>query len=94
MSESSQLRYLTRARTDLMKIIQYGRGEQWPDPVAYVLTLRDRLVVLAMHRDSGRAGRIEGTRERVLSGTPYIVLYRSNGSVIEVLRILHGSQIK
>jgi len=94
MSERNQLRYLARARADLVKIIQYGQGEQWPDPVAYVLTLRERMVVLAMHRDSGRAGRIEGTREWVLAGTPYIVVYRLSGSVIEVLRILHGSQIK
>ena len=93
MSES-RIRYLARARSDLLQIIQYGRGEQWPDSVAYVRTLRERIVVLAMHRDSGRAERIEGPREWVLAGTPYIVVYRLSGSVIEVLRILHGSQIK
>lgn len=93
MSES-RIRYLARARSDLLQIIQYGRGEQWPDPVAYVSTLRERIVVLAAHRDSGRIGRVDGTREWVLSGTPYIAVYRLSGSVIEVLRILHGSQIK
>jgi len=89
----SRLRYLARARSDLVQIIQFGRGEQFPDPVAYVRMLRERIVVIATHRDSGRAGRIDGTREWVLVGTPYIVVYRLSGSVIEVLRILHGAQI-
>ena len=92
MSES-RIRYLARARSDLLQIIQYGRGEQWPDPVAYVRTLRERIVVLAAHRGSGRLGRVDGTREWVLVGTPYIVVYRLSVGVIEVLRILHGKQV-
>jgi toxin ParE1/3/4 len=93
MKESSRLRYLARARSDLLKMIQYGR-ERWPDPVAYVRTLRERIDVLAAHRDSGRAGRVDGTREWVLTGTPYIAVYRLKGGFIEVLRVLHGSQIE
>ena len=61
MSES-RIRYLARARSDLLQIIQYGRDEQWPDPVAYVRALRERIVVLAAHRGSGRLGRVDGTR--------------------------------
>ncbi len=93
MHKNSLPRYLGRARSDLLQIIQYGRGEQWPDPVAYVRVLRDRIAVLAEHRGSGRAGRVEGTREWVLTGTPYIAVYRVAGGVIEVLRVLHGAQI-
>jgi toxin ParE1/3/4 len=93
MKERSRLRYHAHARSDLSKIIQYGR-ERWPDPVAYVRTLRERLDVLGAHRDSGRAGRVDGTREWVLSGTPYIVVYRLTDDFIEVLRVLHGSQIE
>ncbi len=94
MQKVSRLRYLARARSDLLQIIQYGRGEQWPDPVAYARTLRERIAVLATHRDSGRVGRVRGTREWVLAGTPYIAVYRVAGGVIEVLRILHGAQIE
>jgi toxin ParE1/3/4 len=93
MQENSRQRYLARAHSDLIKIIEYGRGEQWPDPVAYVRALRARIVVLAAHRDSGRVGRVDGTREWVLAGTPYITVYRLKVDFIEVLRVLHGSQI-
>jgi toxin ParE1/3/4 len=92
--EHSRLRYSERARSDLMQIIRYGRGEQWPDPVAYVQALRARIAVLAAHRDSGRTGRVAGTREWVLTGTAYIAVYRHKGTAIEVLRILHGAQIE
>ena len=94
MQKNSLPRYLGRARSDLLQIIQYGRGEQWPDPVAYVRALRDRIAVLAEHQGSGRAGRVEGTREWVLAGTPYIVVYRMSSGAIEVLRVLHGAQIE
>jgi toxin ParE1/3/4 len=47
---------------------------------------------LAEHPRIGRPGRIEGTRELVVSCTPYIVAYRVVVSDVIVLRILHGAQ--
>jgi plasmid stabilization system protein ParE len=40
----------------------------------------------------GRPGRIEGTRELVISRTPYIAAYRIAGDNVRVLRVLHGAQ--
>jgi toxin ParE1/3/4 len=40
---------------------------------------------------SGRAGRIPETRELVVSGTPYIVVYLVSDGV-EFIRVLHGAQ--
>ncbi len=42
--------------------------------------------------DSGRLGRRQGTRELVVSKTPFVVAYRVRGSLIEVLRVLHGAR--
>jgi toxin ParE1/3/4 len=42
--------------------------------------------------ETGRPGRRSGTRELVVSRTPYVVPYRLRGEVIEVLRVLHGRQ--
>jgi addiction module RelE/StbE family toxin len=47
---------------------------------------------LAQFPEMGRAGRIEGTRELVISGTPYIAAYRIVGDTVRVLRVLHGAQ--
>ena len=40
----------------------------------------------------GRPGRIEGTRELVISRTPYIAAYRIAGDTVRILRLLHGAQ--
>jgi addiction module RelE/StbE family toxin len=41
---------------------------------------------------SGRPGRISGTRELVVSGTPYIVPYRVRGDVVQLIRVFHTSR--
>lgn len=49
--------------------------------------------MLYEHPRMGRPGRVKGTRELVISGTSFILIYRLRGSLrIEVLRLLHGSQ--
>ena len=40
----------------------------------------------------GRPGRVAGTRELVVAGTPYIVPYRVRAGYVEVLRVFHGSR--
>ena len=40
----------------------------------------------------GRAGRVAGTRELVVPGTPYIVAYRVRGGGLEVIAVLHARQ--
>jgi toxin ParE1/3/4 len=42
--------------------------------------------------DMGRPGRVPGTRELVISGTPFIVPYRLAGNVIQILRVFHGAR--
>lgn len=39
-----------------------------------------------------RPGRVAGTRELVVIGAPYIVIYRIEASAIVVLRVLHAAQ--
>ncbi len=41
---------------------------------------------------SGPPGRQPDTREIVVPGTPYLIVYRLRGKAIEVLRVLHGRQ--
>jgi addiction module RelE/StbE family toxin len=41
----------------------------------------------------GRPGRIEGTRELVITRTPYIAAYLIEGETIRILRVLHGAQL-
>ncbi len=40
--------------------------------------------------ESGRPSRRPGTRELIVSRTPFVIPYRVRGEVIEALRVLHG----
>ncbi len=49
--------------------------------------------MLLQHPKMGRSGRVPGTRELVISSTPFIVVYRLESvKRIEILRLLHSSQ--
>jgi toxin ParE1/3/4 len=41
---------------------------------------------------SGRQGRQPGTRELVVAGTPFIVVYVVDAERVEITRVLHGAQ--
>ena len=47
---------------------------------------------LADHPESGRSGRVPGTRELVVAGLPYIVVYRIRRGRIYIIRVLHTSR--
>ena len=42
--------------------------------------------------DSGRAGRVRGTRELGVSGTPFVIVYRIKENQLEVLTVLHSAR--
>jgi toxin ParE1/3/4 len=41
---------------------------------------------------SGRPGQLEGTRELVVPGFPYVIVYRVDAAAVEILRVFHTSQ--
>jgi toxin ParE1/3/4 len=53
--------------------------------VASVDALRD-------YPNLGRPGRLTGTRELVVSGTPYVVPYRVLGDDVQILAVFHGAR--
>ncbi|CAD5300217.1 putative toxin Y4kP [Bosea sp. 62] len=58
----------------------------------------DERIAFAVRRllrfpESGRPGRIAGTRELVVQRTPYIAVYAVTADKIRVLRVLHGARM-
>lgn len=50
------------------------------------------VTVLQDHPHLGRSGRVEGTRELIIAGTPFIVPYRIRRDRVEVLAVLHAAR--
>jgi toxin ParE1/3/4 len=42
--------------------------------------------------ETGRPGRVPGTRELVIPKTPFIVPYRLVGNTVQILRIFHSAR--
>ena len=47
---------------------------------------------LASYPSMGRRGRIEGTRELLIPGTPFIVAYRIRRDDLQILAVMHTSR--
>jgi plasmid stabilization system protein ParE len=48
--------------------------------------------ILGASPHAGRPGRVAGTRELVVTGTPHIVAYAVAGERIAILAVLHGAR--
>lgn len=81
-----------RARDDLTALIARIAA----DDVDAAIRLRDRIFdAVGMLRDypaMGRTGRLAETRELVLPGTAYLIVYRSRDDGTQILRLLHGAR--
>jgi len=87
-----RLRWTTPAANDLYKIVQHIQDDSPGAAAEVAATLYDGCGGLRDFPRRGRKGRIEGTRELVFPGLPYIVVYRIQDQVVELLRIYHGAQ--
>ena len=48
--------------------------------------------LLARHPMAGREGRVAGTRELVIAGTPFLVAYRIEKNEVRILAVLHAAR--
>jgi addiction module RelE/StbE family toxin len=48
--------------------------------------------LVARHPSMGRPGRVAGTRELVVAGTPYVIPYRVRRERLELIAVFHGRQ--
>ena len=74
-----------------MAIVDYI-SEDNPDAAMELLhDIEERVEHLTYHPQTGRIGRVTGTRELVVKPN-YIAVYVAGPNVIEVLRVLHAAR--
>jgi toxin ParE1/3/4 len=92
-----KLRFTRRARRHLDAISEYIT-ERNPDAARRVGTrIRETIGLLAAFPGMGHGGVLPGTREMIVPGLPYIVVYRVESGAEETLVILgvyHGAQLR
>ena len=91
-----QLRWTDLADIDLEEIEAHIAQENSPIVATNVVMniIDSAHLILPDYPRAGRQGRLENTRELVLNGIPFIVIYREHISTnyIEILRVLHDAQ--
>jgi toxin ParE1/3/4 len=83
--------WLRAAERNLEEQLEYI-GERNPRMAATLADKPASVARLADHPRSGRPGRVVGTRELVVPGTPYIVVYAVAVDCVRIHRVLHGAQ--
>ncbi len=87
-----KLRWVRPALEDLREIDNYISADN-PDAAKRALSrirAHSRLLVDQPHL--GRPGRVPGTRELIVSKTPFILPYRVMSDEIQILRVIHGAR--
>jgi addiction module RelE/StbE family toxin len=86
------VRWTRRAHRRLAEIGAYIEAHNPAAAARVVSAIAKGVERLGREPGRGRPGRIRGTRELVVVGTPYLVAYRIHVNDIEVLTIQHGAQ--
>lgn len=84
--------WTARARVELDDIADYVAPISASAALALVRRLRQAGKQLGEHPHMGRPGRVDGSRELVVNGTPYILPYRVSDGRVEILAVLHTSR--
>lgn len=87
-----RLEWSAFAMADRLAIFDYIEADSPQAAIAVDDRIREQVENLRRFPESGRFGRVESTRELVISGTPYIAAYRITDNAVRILRVLHGSQ--
>jgi toxin ParE1/3/4 len=88
-----RIRWTRPAAGDLTQICDYIEKHASTAIARRVaLSIYQHVGTLAEFPERGRTGRRPDTRELVLTGLPYIAVYRIGKDGVEILRILHGAQ--
>jgi toxin ParE1/3/4 len=80
------------AHADLAELMTYIATDSPEAAYRVHDEIRRQTGMLSSHPDIGRLGRVGGTRELVLVGTPYVAAYRVSRDVVTILRLLHGAR--
>jgi toxin ParE1/3/4 len=85
------LKWTHAANRDLDSVEEYISADNPRTAIDTVLEIIRHVSMLSDHPGIGRPGRVEGTRELVVAGLPYVVAYLHRGDTVTVLRVLQAA---
>lgn len=87
-----RIRWVPLAEQDLEAAYDYVQQDNKNAARRLVKHILSGVSMLGRHPLAGREGRVRGTRELVVAGTPYVIAYRIHREEIQILAILHRAR--
>jgi toxin ParE1/3/4 len=87
-----KVRWSAAAAYDLEAAANYLFEKTPSNAAQLVRKIFDASSSLKTFPNRGRVGKVEGTRELVVSSLPYIIVYQVTGATLHIVRILHCAQ--
>ncbi|MBU0480429.1 MAG: type II toxin-antitoxin system RelE/ParE family toxin [Proteobacteria bacterium] len=87
-----KLEWTSPAIYDLVSAGEYIAQENPSAAKRMAERVKETVEYLGDHPNLGRPGRLSDTKELVISGTPFIVVYWIRKGAIQILRLLHHAQ--
>ena len=86
------LEWTLKALGDLQNAGEYIAEDNFKAAKRMAERVQEAVEYLREHPNMGRPGRLHNTRELVVSGTPFIVVYWVRGDAVQILRLLHHAR--
>jgi toxin ParE1/3/4 len=87
-----ELFWTPTAQRELRGMVAFVRPRNPAAATRLFNVIVERAEQLPENPEIGRPGRLHDTRELIVSGTPYLLIYRIRGEAIDILRVLHGKR--
>jgi addiction module RelE/StbE family toxin len=87
-----KIRWTAGAAEDLRSAHEYVSESSPETADALIERVLSGIDLLERYPNLGREGRIKGTRELVVTGTPFVVFYRLHRDQVEILGVLHAAR--
>ena len=87
-----RVRWTTPAKEQFVSAFEYIAEENRAAAARTASRIWRSAELLASHPMAGREGRVAGTRELVIRGTPFIVGYRIEKKEIWILAVMHAAR--
>jgi toxin ParE1/3/4 len=87
-----KIRWTRLARKDINTAYEYVADDGAGAADQFLEQIQQSAAILVRHPMAGRAGRIPGTRELVVPGTPWILPYRIRRGFVDIVAVNHGAR--
>lgn len=87
-----QLKWTLLAIHDLREAGDYISAENPQAAVKMAARVLEAVEYLREYPGIGREGRLSDSKELVVTGTPFIIIYRLRSPTVQILRVLHHAR--